>query len=111
MNIQPINIFCNSNNCAQKQTSFNGLRDLSKEILNPDRRELINIAEFFHNSSEKELHEITRTNKDAYRMLKEAIDGVITRKNCYIADGAEHFKQKAKELNQKAASRFNYFLV
>ena len=110
MNIQPINNVYRSSSYAQKQTSFNGLRNLSQEILKSDRRGLINIAEFFHNSSEEELHEITRGNKNAYDMLKEAIDGVITRKKCYIADGAEHFKQKARELSEKAMSRKLYYL-
>jgi len=90
-------------------TNFKGYYDLSRTILKSDRKELINIAEFFHTAPENELQQITKYDKDAYSKLKEAIDGVITRKKCYIADGSSFCKQRAEELDKKAASRQSFF--
>ena len=89
--------------------NFKGYQDLSSIILKSERNELINIAEYFHTAPERELHQITRTSKDAYAKLKEAVSGVIVRKKCYIADGAGFCKERAKELDNKAANR-NIFL-
>ena len=89
-------------------TSFAGYRDLSKTILNSERKDLINLAEIFRKSSESELKEITKSDNKAYNLLKSAIDGVITRKKCYLADGAAFCKERAKELDAKAEQRFGY---
>lgn len=90
-------------------TNFTGYRDLSKKILSSDRAELINIAEYFHTAEEAELKQITGSNPDVLNKLKEAIKGVITRKNCYIADGANFCKQRAEALDQKAAQRKSFY--
>jgi len=94
---------------TKKNVSLNGYRNLSKDILNPDRKVLINIAEYFHNAPETELKQITNSDPVALKILKEAIDGVIIRKKCYLADGAPFAKERAVELDKKAASR-NIFL-
>ena len=95
---------------GQKNMSFNGYRNLSNEILHSDRKGLINLAEYFHKSSEKELNQITNSDPKALKILKGAIDCVITRKKCYIADGASFAKERADALDKKAASR-NIFLL
>ena len=90
---------------------FNGYRDLSKQILSSDRAELINIAEYFHNASEAELKQVTRSSSAALNKLMDAIGGVLTRKKCYIADGASFCKQRAEALDKKAAERESLFTV
>ena len=104
MKIQSITL---NNPCKPK---FSGYRNLSAEILKSDRGGLINLAEYFHTASEAELNQITRSDKTALKVLKEAIDGVITRKKCYIADGASFAKERAEALDKKAASRTDYFM-
>lgn len=101
MKIQPISV--------NDQLSFGGYRNISKSILNSDRKELINIAEFFHSAQEKELQELTGLNQSALKKLKEAINGVVMRKKCYISDGSSFCKQKAEELEQKAAQRHSFY--
>jgi len=102
MKIQPIASY------NQTTASFYGYHNLSKKILNSDRKELINLAEFFHTSSENELKEITGSNEKAYALLKEAIEGVITRKKCYLADGSSFAAKRAEELDKKAVCRNIY---
>ena len=94
-----------------QNVSFNGYRNLSNEILKSDRKGLINIAEYFHNASSAELKEITNSNPTAIKKLTEAIEGVITRKKCYLADGAKYAKEKAVELDKKAAQRQSLFTI
>jgi len=93
----------------QTNVSHNGYRNLSNEIIKSDRKGLINIAEYFHNAPKSELNEITNSNPTALKKLTEAIEGVITRKKCYIADGANFAKEKAVELDKKAAQRQSLF--
>lgn len=102
MNVLPIN-----NQFSNPK--FAGYQDLSKKILSSDRAGLIDIAEYFHTAGENELKEITGSNKSALEKLNEAIKMVITRKKCYIADGASFCKQRAEALDKKAAER-NIFL-
>ena len=101
MNVQSVTSY--------NQRSFSGYRDLSSEIINSDRKGLINIAEYFFNASEKELQDITKSDKSAYRLIKEAVDMVATRKRCYIADGSSFCKKRAEEMDKKASQRdLNY---
>ena len=86
-------------------TNFKGYCDLSGKILKSDRKELINLAEFFHTAPKNELQQITKSSKEAYAKLKEAISRVITRKKCYLADGASYFSREAKKLDNKAENR------
>ena len=104
MRIQPVV----SNN---QNLSFNGYRNLSDNILKSDRKGLINLAEYFHNAAESELKEITNSNPKALNRLVDAIEGVITRKKCYIADGSAFAKKKAEELDTKAAHRQELFAI
>ena len=103
MKIQPVTL----NN--QNNVSLNGYRNLSNEILKSNRQELINIAEFFHNATDNEIKQITKNSDKAYNLIKEAIDGVVTRKKCYVADGSIFCKQRAIDLDNKAASRSKFF--
>ena len=102
MQVQPIT----NNNVS----SMGRYHDLSKTILNSERKDLIKIAELFHKSPENELKEITRSDEKAYKMLKEAIDGVITRKKCYLADGSSFCAQRAKELDALTSQRRIYLM-
>ena len=101
MRVQPI---------ISNNKSFLGYKDLSKTILNAERKDLINLAEIFHKSSEQELREITKSDNKAYDLLKTTIDGVITRKKCYIADGSSFCKQKASELDAKTEQKLQYYI-
>ena len=82
--------------------------DLSNKILKSERKDLINLAEIFHTATEKELKQITKSDSKAYETIKSAIDMVNVRKKCYLADGSSFCKQKAKELDSKAATRSVY---
>ena len=97
MNIQQIGV--------NNQTAFGAYRDLSSKILKSDRESLINLAEYFHTASDVELKEISGSNSSAMSKLKSAIAAVITRKKCYIADGASFCKKRAEELDNKAQNR------
>ena len=85
--------------------SSRGYKNLSKQILNSERAELIDLAERFHTASEKELKEIAGSNNKAYDMIKSAVDMVNVRKRCYLADGSSFCKQRAIELDSKAETR------
>ena len=100
MKVLPIN-----NHIESNSPKFAGCHDLSKKILKSDRAELINMAEYFHTAEEKELKQITGSNQGALEKLTEAIKMVVTRKKCYIADGASFCKKRAEELDKKAAQR------
>ena len=102
MKIQPV---MQNNNVIP---SSRGYKDLSKQILNSERADLIDLAERFHTASEKELKEITKTSNKAYDTLKSVIDMVNIRKRCYIADGSSFCAQRAKELDSKAETRTMY---
>lgn len=103
MRVQPI---AQHNNLTMR--SARGYHDLSKKIFSSDRKDLINLAEFFHTAADKELKQITKSDNKAYDLLKSAIDMVKTRKNCYLADGSNFCKQRAIDLDKKAAARFAY---
>ena len=66
---------------------------------------MIHYAEYFYTASEREIQQVTRSSKEANAKLKEAIKAVVTRVNCYLADGSSYCKQKAQELKQKASTR------
>ena len=102
MNVQPI--------ATNNVSSMGHYHDLSNLILKSERKDLIKIAEMFHKSPENELREITKSDENAYKILKEAIDGVITRKKCYLADGSSFCKQRAKELDAMASNRHIYLI-
>lgn len=93
------------------QVSFNSYRDLSKLIEKSNRKELISIAEYFHNASEDELHQITKSSPKAYKLIKEVVNGVITRKKCYMADGAGYLKKLASDLDTKASKRYIFYMA
>ena len=85
-------------------------QDLSQKILKSERKDLIDLAEFFHTAKEKELRQVTESDNKAYEMLKSAIDMVITRKKCYLADGSSFCAQRANDLDIKAANRSIYLM-
>lgn len=91
--------------------SFTGYRDLSRKIMSSNRQDLINIAEYFHTATGSELKQITGSNPAAMGKLMGAIECVLTRKRCYIADGASFCKQRAEELDKKAAERSKIFAI
>ena len=86
-------------------TNFKGYHDLSNNILKCNRKQLMHYAEYFYTASENEIQQITRSSKEANTKLKEAIKCVVTRINCYLADGSNYCRQKAAELKQKASTR------
>ncbi len=86
-------------------TNFKGYHDLSNNILKCNRKQLMHYAEYFYTASENEIQQITRSSKEANAKLKEAIKCVVTRVNCYLADGSNYCRQKAAELKQKASTR------
>lgn len=96
------------NNNIGLNRNFTGYRNLSEKIINSDSKGLIELAEYFHKAEEKELNQITGANPSALSKLKEAISKVIVRKKCYIADGSSFCKQRAIDLDKKAAERFTY---
>ena len=86
-------------------TNFQGYHDLSDKILKCNRKQLMHYAEYFYTASEREIQQVTRSSKEANAKLKDAIKAVVTRVNCYLADGSNYCKQKAAELKQKASTR------
>ena len=86
-------------------TNFKGYPDLSNKILNSNRKQLINFAEYFYTAPETEIQQVTRSSKEANAKLKEAIQLVATRVKCYMADGSSYCKQSVEELKNKANSR------
>ena len=86
-------------------TNFKGYHDLSSKILNSNRKQLINYAEYFYTAPESEIQQVTRSSKEANAKLKEAIQLVVTRVKCYLADGSSYCKQRVEELKNKADSR------
>ena len=110
MKILPINTINRSSNCTPKQTSFKCFQpNLSNKILTLNRRELLELAEYLHKSSDVELRHYTRSSKEAYALLKEAVEAINVRKKCFIADGA--FQHKVQELEEKAANHDAYLIA
>ena len=110
MKILPINIISRNFDCTPKQTSFKSFQpNLSNKVLMVNRQKLFELAEYLHKTSDVDLRHYTRSSKEAYALLKEAVDAVNVRKKCYIADGA--FQHKVQELEEKAASRDAYLIA